>query len=135
MESLLVAVSVQKEGDRWVITDDHFGEGEKFLIYRWDLSKNSLELIEERENTAGEERFHGDPQKAQKISGILPDVQVLVGRAMGPNIKRMRKRYLPVISRIADVEETLEKLVGFRDEVLKEVGKGEGEDRKVIYIK
>ncbi len=85
---------------------DHFGEGKKFLVF--EVSEYGVKFLEERANLSEEEKFHGDPSKAKKISEILKDVDVLVGFAMGPNIKRMRQKFLPVISRYESIEENLQ---------------------------
>ncbi len=132
-KQIRVAVSLKKEGNSYVLHDDHFGEGDIFRIYSWDLDRDELKLIEERENTSSEERFHGDPQKAQGISQILDDVQVLVGKAFGPNITRMRKRYVPVVTRLNDLEETLERLKGLKERVLENLSK-DG-DKEILFIK
>ncbi len=85
--------------DRKNLHDEHVGDSLYFAIY--ELTRDSAQLIEYRENTSPEERTHGDPNKAKAIMGIVKGTDVLVGRAMGPNFVRIRDEspYLPVIVR------------------------------------
>jgi len=85
--------------DRENMHDEHVGDSSYFAIY--EVSPESYELLEYRENTSPEERMHGDPNKAKAIMNIVEGTDVLVGRAMGPNFIRIRDNspYLPVIVR------------------------------------
>ena len=85
--------------DRKNLHDEHVGDSRYFAVY--ELSSDSANLIEYRENTSPEERMHGDPNKAKAIMEIIRGTDVLVGRAMGPNFVKIRDEspYLPVIVR------------------------------------
>ena len=75
--------------------DDHFGNAKYFKIYHYKDRK--LEFIEERENKKvmeDESKIHGDPKKAKAVSSILKNVDVMVGRKFGPNIKRLIKKFV-----------------------------------------
>ncbi len=87
------------------ITQDHFGEGEKFLIYEVEGEKASL--VEERVNSSPEEEEHGSREKANAISSILKDIPILVGYQFGPNIIRIKNNFLPVISREKKIEDAI----------------------------
>jgi len=103
--------------DGKLLVDDHFGEGKYFHIY--DIGRDTYRLVDIRENKSGEEREHGDPLKAKKIAEILRDVDVLVGYRMGPNINRMKKRFLPIVSRTRDIHENIKLITRNMDEVMK----------------
>ncbi len=111
------------------LVKEHFGDAEKFLIY--DIDDNSSLLVEERENNSPEERMHGDPKKAGRISDILKDADVLVGFTMGPNIVRMRKRFVPVISPERNIKKSIELLRARLTEVRGELS---NEEKKVIML-
>ncbi len=95
--------------DGELLVDDHFGEGRYFYIYEY-VPGEGFKLVDKRINTSGEEEIHGDPIKAMKIAEILKDVDILVGYRMGPNVTRMKKRFLPIVSRTRSIRETLELL-------------------------
>ncbi len=93
MESLTVAVATD-DGKSFI--DRHFGDAEKYYIYR--LTSGSLEFVKKIENTTEEERQHADPVKAKGVTGMLKEenVQVAVSKVFGPNIKRIKKKFVCV---------------------------------------
>ena len=121
--------------DGKTLTDEHFGSASFYMIFSMDGDSGKIEFVRRMENTSPEERMHGDPQKAKYLSQMLKDIPVLVAFAMGPNITRMRKRFVPVISRVREIEKALEVLPRYREEIIEEMGKPEGEDRRIIYLK
>ncbi len=126
---MLVAVSTDDEKN---LTKNHFGDGRVFLIY--ELSPEGYKLVKRIENKSPEEEFHGDPNKARSIGQLLggEGVHVLVGFAMGPNIVRMRKAFVPVISRCESIEDALNALVK-EYERLSSLVSAEG-DKEIVYI-
>ncbi len=113
--------------------DGHFGESDYYLIY--DLNNERYEFIEQIKNLAKdfEEREHGDKRKAMKVSDLLSECEALCGRAFGPNIKRIVKKFVPVVVRVEKVEEALRLLQESYESILKEYEKGE--DRKHLVLK
>ncbi len=89
---------------------EHFGSAKKFLIYELNLENGTAKLVGEIENTTPEERVHGDPAKAKNISYLLGDVDALFGFAFGPNMVRMRERFVPILSKERNIKSALEKL-------------------------
>ncbi len=89
-----VAISTENEIQ---MTRDHFGEGTLFLIY--EINREGYILLEKRENSTLSEDEHGSEEKARDIASILRDVDVLLGFQFGPNILRIKDRFLPVVSR------------------------------------
>ncbi len=110
-------------------TTEHFGDSKYFLIYECDSEIGKIVFLEKRKNNSEEEEKHGDPKKAKGISEILKEVPVLLAFAMGPNIVRMRKKFVPIISKEKDIKKTLEKFKEIIPEVLEEIEKTE-EDTK-----
>ena len=92
--------------DGILLADSHFGDAKYFYIY--EIDKEGYKFIEKRENTTGEELEHGDEMKARSITSILRDVHVLVGYRMGPNVNRIKKHFLPIVSRHKRIERNIE---------------------------
>ncbi|MBN1251630.1 MAG: NifB/NifX family molybdenum-iron cluster-binding protein [Bacteroidales bacterium] len=78
----------------------HFGDAEKFLIYK--VNNDEIILYEEAENpfiNFNEEQEHGSKLKAKAIIKFLKEknVNVLVSRQFGRNIKRINSYFIPII--------------------------------------
>ncbi|MBN2214711.1 MAG: hypothetical protein JW723_10740 [Bacteroidales bacterium] len=78
----------------------HFGDADKFLIYEWDHDK--LVFVKEKNNpfkTYDEEHEHGSQKKGRAIIDLLKglNVNVLVSRQFGRNIKMVNHHFIPVI--------------------------------------
>ncbi len=116
--------------DNKKFTNEHFGDSKYFLIYNWD--DDGIHLVEERKNIKFDEETHGDAKKASHISNQLKDVNVLMAKVFGPNIVRIRKNYVPVVSRIDIIEEALNLLNSRKEEILENIEK-EG-DKDIIYL-
>jgi predicted Fe-Mo cluster-binding NifX family protein len=100
------------------LTKGHFGDGKFFLIY--EVSPKGFELIEKRENTSPEEEEHGSKAKAQGIASILKDVDALLGYQFGPNIMRIKEKFLPILSREPSVERAMEIIVRYYETIERE---------------
>ncbi len=113
--------------------DDHFGMSGIFKIYRY--SDGELVFQEERENAKyreDETRILGDPDKARATASALGGVDVLVGKVMGPNIVRLKERFVPIIVRQPEIHEALDILKGHIIEISDEKEKTE---RKGLILK
>jgi len=77
----------------------HFGDAGFFDIY--SIDENSFCLIKKVINSSEEENRdnHADPEKAKSISGILlkENVNTVVSRIFGPNIKRISEKFVCVL--------------------------------------
>ena len=100
--------------DSGVFEKKHFGEADKFLIFR---EKNS-ELVLEKTltNTVrdfDEEQQHGSRKKAGAIIDLLKsdDVNVLVSMQFGKNIKVINDFFIPIIIHSDNVEDVI-KIIG-----------------------
>ena len=121
--------------DERELSKDHFGSAKFYLIYELHCETGEITFLEKIINTTEEERGHGDPEKAQGISGLMKEIDVLVGLVMGTNITRIRKRFVPIISRKKDIGETLEKLKEKVSHIMTEIDKAKGEERSVIILR
>lgn len=90
------------------LTKEHFGESKYFLIYE---TNNKMEFVEKRVNKTPEEITHGSEKKANNISMLLSDVDIFVSNVFGPNINRIRQRFVPVVSKnTTNIKELLPKI-------------------------
>ena len=122
--NLKFAFAVDKNGN---FQDDHFGEADKYLFY--EEIESSLVLISEEVNSHkndDESHEHGLKKKGNALSSMLIDkqVNVLVAKQFGRNIKIVSKHFIPVLissDEPKEAEETLGKhLHWLRDEWEKE---------------
>lgn len=120
--------------DGVAFTSEHFGSAEYYLIYSWDLEKAEIKYVKKVENSSAPEEIHGDPVKARSVTELLREVQVLIGKVMGPNIVRMRKKFIPVICRDRNISWALEALKSRMAEVEENLKLMPGQDRKIIYL-
>ncbi len=106
----------------------HFGDAEYFLIC--EITEDNYRLINKIANSTEEERTHADPDKARGIAEILvkENVNTAVSFAFGPNIKRIRKKFvcvlvddIPIETAVRTIRENLQVIEG---EWLKGEGRG-----------
>ncbi len=83
-----------------IATDDgktvklgHFGDAEKYLLYKYDNEKKEVMKIGEVANIVKEEEeehYHNDPRKARKILELLKPwgCKYFVSTAMGPRSRK-----------------------------------------------
>lgn len=113
--------------------DDHVGMSKYFQI--WKYSNGKLDFVETRENTKykeDESRIHGDMGKAKATASVLGGVDVLIGKMMGPNIERLKNKFVPVIIREPKIEKAIEIIKDNLNEILEEK---EREERKGLILK
>lgn len=129
MESLTVAVATD-DGKSFI--DRHFGDAEKYYIYR--LTAGSFEFLKKIANTTEEERRHADPVKAKGVTGMLKaeNVQVAVSKVFGPNIKRIKKKFVCVVAPGQIVEVVLSELPHRFQELVSQWESGE--NREIVKL-
>ncbi len=111
---------------------EHIGESRYFSI--WDYLEGGMTFREKRENIKYEENeslLHGDPKKAEKVASVLNGVDIIVGKMIGPNVVRMRKKYVPVIIREPSIDKALKIIKENINEIVDEYHK---QDRKAIIL-
>ncbi|MBN2789270.1 MAG: dinitrogenase iron-molybdenum cofactor biosynthesis protein [Candidatus Delongbacteria bacterium] len=121
--------------DGKLFMDRHFGDAKYYDIYR--ISASGMELIKRIDNTTEEEEeeIHADPRKAKDISGLLKEenVQVVVSKVFGPNIKRIKKNFVCVVmEKEKEIFDSIAKMQSFFDIIVREWEKGE--DRLIFKI-
>lgn len=106
----------------------HFGDAKKYLIYK--ISSSSAEYLETIKNTVDEEEEeseHGDKKKAGGITALLMQkgVKMTVAPVYGPNLGRIKKKFISVIVKEKSIEKALIQVQEYFDQITEEWDKGE----------
>ncbi|MCD6423377.1 MAG: dinitrogenase iron-molybdenum cofactor biosynthesis protein [Elusimicrobia bacterium] len=116
------------------LNDNHVGKAKVFFIYK--ISNKGVEFIEKRDNPKFQEDetlIHGDPAKAAVVSSILKGIDVIVGKRFGPNIVRMKKKFVCVVARVDSIEDALD--IVRKNIALIDAEKNKGEGRSHLVLK
>ena len=111
----------------------HFGDARFYDIY--ELDGDQASFIKRIENTVDEEEdVHADPKKAKGISTLLLDekVTVVVSKIFGPNIKRIKKKFVCIVVRDDEIDVGLKKICNNIEKIYIEWEKGN--ERKHILL-
>jgi len=111
----------------------HFGDARFYDIY--ELDGDQASFIKRIENTVDEEEdVHADPKKAKGISTLLLDekVTVVVSKIFGPNIKRIKKKFVCIVVRDDEIDVGLKKICNNIEKIYVEWEKGN--ERKHILL-
>jgi predicted Fe-Mo cluster-binding NifX family protein len=107
--------------------DRHFGDSKYYDIY--EISETDSKFVKRIKNTTEEdnEEIHADPKKAKGVSQLFKkeDVKVLVSKVFGPNIKRIKTKFVCVLMNSA-ISESIESIQQNIDLINDEWEKGEG---------
>ena len=109
--------------------DRHFGDADFYDIYEIDGDKTYF--IKRIDNKVDkEEEVHADPKKAKGISKLLlnENVNVVVSKIFGPNIKRIKKKFVCIVVKGEEIEEGLNKIYVNIEKIYSEWEKGESRD-------
>ena len=121
-------------GDGKSFTNRHFGDNDYYYIY--DISESESRFIKRINNTAAaiEEKVHADPAKAKGVTGLLKEenVKVVISKVFGPNIKRIRKKFVCVM-----MNNTISDCINIIKENYNDISDewGKGEERKHMNLK
>jgi predicted Fe-Mo cluster-binding NifX family protein len=106
----------------------HFGDAERYEIYEVDCeSRRHVEMLENITVQCIEnDEVHGDPVKAKHVMMLMKEkgVQVLMNRRFGPNIQRIKIRFLPVITGKSTIIEGLRQIADNYERLEEEFGRG-----------
>ena len=130
-ENLVIAVGTD-EG-KMVKSDNHVGMSKYFQI--WDYSNGELHFREERENAKykeDESKIHGDPGKAKATTSVLNDIDLLVGKMIGPNITRLNDKFVCAVVRDPSIEQAIKVIKENINEIIEEKNKKE---RNALILK
>jgi len=128
---LLVAFGT--DDDNTLKSDNHVGMSKYFKVYRFSDDKE--EFIEQRSNVKykeDESKIHGDAGKANATASALENVDVLVGHIFGPNISRLRNKFVCAVVRKDTVEQAIQAVRENINELIEEKSKS---DRMGIVLR
>jgi predicted Fe-Mo cluster-binding NifX family protein len=130
MNKMKIAMATD-DGENFI--DRHFGDANMYKIYK--LRPDEVKYIKTIENTVDEEeKIHADPKKAKGIANLLKEegVQLVASRAFGPNIKRIRKKFVCIVIGEYNLENGLDLIQKNFDAIVAEWNKGK--DRKHLVL-
>ncbi len=126
-----IAAFSTDDGNTFV--NKHSGDARYFDLYK--ISEKEIIFLKRIENHSPEEKKHADPEKANNIGRTLKQegVRLLVSKIFGPNVKRMKKQFVPIMMNDENIAESLKKLQQKIPEIEAEWKKGE--ERSVLNFK
>ena len=123
LEKLKVAFATD---DGKTFMSRHFGDAEYYYIYKID--NENVEFIKKISNTTEEEEdIHADPKKAKSIAKLLKkeQVQILVSKIFGPNIVRIKKKFVCIVVKDEEIDVGIRKVCESIGKIYEEWEKGE----------
>jgi predicted Fe-Mo cluster-binding NifX family protein len=94
--------------DKIHLYDGHFGDAKTYSLY--EINQDEIKFLKVIENTVDDEVFHGPGHshggKAKLILNLFKEdqVSVVLNKAFGTNITKIRQKILPIVSRIDSIE-------------------------------
>jgi len=125
--------AVGTDDSKTIKSGDHVGMSKYFQI--WKYSNGELTFEEKRKNVKykeDESKIHGDPGKARATASVLENIDVLVGKRIGPNIKKLKYKFVCAVVREKTIAETIGLIKGNINEIIEEEEKKE---RKGLVLK
>ncbi len=121
MEKIKVAFATD-DGSNFI--NRHFGDARFYDIY--EIEGNQANYLKRVDNTTEEEEIHADPKKAKGIANLLleENVSVVISKIFGPNIKRIRKKFVCVVMKDNDISEGIQKICDNTEKIYEEWEKG-----------
>lgn len=95
-----------------ILEAKHFGDAYKYLVFKW----NGKEIFYESEMTNKyktlDSQEHGSQKKGKAIIALLKeyDLQVLVSRQFGKNIKMVNSHFIPILVPVMNIDEAIQVL-------------------------
>ena len=125
MDAIRVAAATD-DGTTFVAR--HFGDAQHYGVY--EVSRQGIRFLRLVTNKTAEEQGHADPEKARSVAAILQDegVQVALTEAFGPNLKRIKSKFVCVLAGHHEITAGLEQVRRNFNEVVTEWKKGEQRD-------
>jgi len=132
IENINLVVAFGTDDGNTLKSDNHVGMSKYFKVYQFSDSQE--EFIAQRSNLKYKEdetKTHGDPGKAKATASALQNVDVLVGQIFGPNITRLRNKFVCAVVRNDSIEEAIRTATENISEIIEEKNK---KDKKGIIL-
>lgn len=111
-------------------TNTHFGDAKYYILY--EFYSNSAERIRTISNSTekDKENSHGDPQKAGSVVQMLikEKVQVVASSVFGPNIKRIKSKFVCLLMDQAAISPGIPHIINSYNAIKDEWEKGDERD-------
>jgi len=109
-------------------TENHFGDAKFYDIY--EISDSECKFFKRIENTTGDGEKHADPEKAGCVARLLNEegVKFIVSKKYGPNLKRIKKKFVAVIIHDLEIAGAVTMLQGQLERLTAEFEKGESRE-------
>ncbi|MCK5737981.1 dinitrogenase iron-molybdenum cofactor biosynthesis protein [bacterium] len=123
MKKTIAAIATD-DGETFI--DRHFGDADYFNCY--EISETEARFIHRIVNTTEEEsNIHADPKKAHGVTKLLKDhqVQVVVSKIFGPNIKKIRKKFVCILMNDPHISDSIQTIQKNFISIIEELQKGE----------
>lgn len=122
MEKLKFAFATN-DGELFI--NEHFGDADFYDIY--EISALENKFINRIDNTTEDEKIHADPKKAKNIVDLLKieDVKVICSKVFGPNIKRIRKKFVCILLNNENIQDSISTIQNNINQIIEENNKGE----------
>ena len=122
--------------DGKVFIDRHFGDAKCYDVY--EISESDSKFIKRILNTTEEddESKHADQEKAKGVAGLFKNekIKVVVSKVFGPNIKRIRKKFVCVLMNSDSIPDSIENIQKNFDLINSEWNKGEGRNHLNLKV-
>jgi len=124
MEKFITAFATD-DGESFI--DRHFGDATFYNVY--EISSTEVKFLKKISNSTeddDDESGHGALHKARGITGMLKKegVSMAVSRVFGPNLKRIKKKFLCVIAKEGSIADNINKLQDHFPELIAEWSNG-----------
>ena len=123
MKKLITAFATD---DGKTFIDRHFGDANYFDCY--EISETDVTFIQRINNSTEEDsEIHADPNKAKGVAKLLKSnhVQVVVSKIFGPNIKRIKKKFVCILMNNQHISESQQMIQQHFNAIIEELQKGE----------
>ncbi len=121
------------DGEKYI--DNHFGDAKYYDVY--EILESESKFIKRISNTTEEddEEIHADPKKAKGVVSLFKneDIQTVVSKVFGPNIKRIRKKFVCILMNNQNIQDSIKIVQDNLNAISDEWEKGE--DRKHLNLK
>lgn len=97
-ESLLVAIDT--DDGKTIKADNHVGMSKYFHVWSYENGETSFRKMRENVKYKEDESIrHGDPARSRATTSALADIDVLIGEKFGPNISRLKNKFVCAVVR------------------------------------
>ena len=130
MENIKIAFA-SDDGENFM--GRHFGDSQYYFVYQ--LADDKLEFNKKISNTTEDEEGHSDAVKAGNIGSLLKKegVNITVSKIYGPNIKRIRKKFVCIVSKSNRIEVAKQGILDNIELIKKEWERGESRTHLEIW--